>query len=86
MLQSVAGDVLLNMDLDFESLGTKRLIPLASMASLDSYINQQPVGRSSPSTLRRLGEGAMHPWLAHRSALVPVHAAKSMHTHVSCRR
>ena len=64
-MQSVAADVLMNMDLDFEALGGKRLIPLPSLQNLESEL-QADVEHSTDSSaehsmagmaLHRLGQG-----------------------------
>ena len=67
MLQSVAADVLMNMDLDFEALGGKRLIPLPSLKNLEAQL-QDDILHSTESTtehsmagmaLHRFGQGAL---------------------------
>ncbi len=66
----MAADVLMNMDLDFEALGGKRLIPLPSLKNLESQL-EEDISHSAESgtehsmagmALHRLGQGA-NAWL-----------------------
>ena len=62
----MAADVLMNMDLDFEAMGGKRLIPLPSLQHLESVLQADVEHNSDSATehsmagmaLHRLGEGA----------------------------
>ncbi len=66
LLQSMAADMLMNMDLDFEALGGKRLIPLPSLRNLESQLKEDGEHSAESSTensmagiaLHRLGQGA----------------------------
>ena len=58
--------MLMNMDLDFEALGGKRLIPLPSLRNLESQLKEDVEHSAESSTedsmagmaLHRLGQGA----------------------------
>jgi len=62
----MAADMLMNMDLDFEALGGKRLIPLPSLRNLESQLKEDGEHSAESSTensmagiaLHRLGQGA----------------------------
>ena len=65
LVQSVAADMLMNMDLDFEALGGKRLIPLPSLRNLESQLKEDVEHSAESGTessmagmaLHRLGQG-----------------------------
>lgn len=58
--QSHAGDVLLNMDLDFEAMGGKRMITLVSRSTAEGILSETSSSPSSSPSRHRPGPGMLH--------------------------